>query len=230
MTTRTIESDVTLEERLDVLSAQVAFLVEEAQRQRDRSDRIAELSHDLAPLARQAMDSAARELEEIDVSLEDILYLGRTLLSALPAIQAAIRQLESLGELGQDVAPLSTLAVGALTERLQEMESKGYFAFARSGAGIVDRIVTTYTEDDVEALGDNIVLILDTVKEMTQPEVMTMLRRTLHTVGEAEESPEPPSMFALLKEMRDPQTRRGLARVLTMLRSVGEERSAGAGT
>jgi uncharacterized protein YjgD (DUF1641 family) len=223
MTTHAVAPEVTLEERLDVLSAQVAFLVEEAQRQRDRSDRLAELSHDLAPLARQAMDSAARELEEIDVSLEDILYLGRTLLSALPAMEAAVRQLESLGELGRDAAPLSTLAVAALTERLQEMEAKGYFAFARSGAGIVDRIVTTYTEEDVEALGDNIVLILDTVKEMTQPEVMTLLRRTFHTVGEADETAEPPSMFAIVREMRDPQVRRGLARVLTMLRSVGDD-------
>ena len=110
----------------------------------------------------------------------------------------------------------------ALTERLQEMEERGYFEFVTSGMGIVDRIVTTYTEEDVTALGDNIVLILDTVKEMTQPEVMTMLRRTFHTVGEAEAG-EPPSTFALLRQMRDPQVRRGLARVLSMLRSVGDD-------
>lgn len=216
-----------VEERLDMLGAQIAFLVEEARREREQRERWSELSHDLAPLARQAMDSAARELGVVDVSLEDVLHLGRTLLAALPALDAAIRQLESLGELGRDVAPLSTLAMGALTERLQLMEEKGYFDFARSGLGIVDRIVTGYTEEDVEALGDNIVLILDTVKQMTQPEVMGMLRRTVVTVREAEEPAEPPSLFAILKEMRDPTTRRGLARVLTMLRSVGEGSPAG---
>lgn len=216
-----------VEERLDMLGAQIAFLVEEARREREQRERWSELSHDLAPLARQAMDSAARELGVVDVTLEDVLHLGRTLLAALPALDAAIRQLESLGELGRDVAPLSTLAMGALTERLQLMEEKGYFDFARSGLGIVDRIVTGYTEEDVEALGDNIVLILDTVKQMTQPEVMGMLRRTVVTVREAEEPAEPPSLFAILKEMRDPTTRRGLARVLTMLRSVGEGSPAG---
>lgn len=216
-----------VEERLDMLGAQIAFLVEEARREREQRERWSELSHDLAPLARQAMDSAARELGVVDVNLEDVLHLGRTLLAALPALDAAIRQLESLGELGRDVAPLSTLAMGALTERLQLMEEKGYFDFARSGLGIVDRIVTGYTEEDVEALGDNIVLILDTVKQMTQPEVMGMLRRTVVTVREAEEPAEPPSLFAILKEMRDPTTRRGLARVLTMLRSVGEGSPAG---
>jgi uncharacterized protein YjgD (DUF1641 family) len=51
-----------------------------------------------------------------------------------------------------------------------------------------------------------------------------MLRRTFHTVGETDTS-EPPSTFALLKQMRDPQVRRGLARVLTMLKSVGDDGS-----
>ena len=76
MTTRTIESEVTLEERLDVLSAQVAFLVEEAQRQRDRTDRIAELSHDLAPLARQAMDTASEAAERL-ARMEDECCRGK---------------------------------------------------------------------------------------------------------------------------------------------------------
>jgi uncharacterized protein YjgD (DUF1641 family) len=37
---------------------------------------------------------------------------------------------------------------------------------------------------------------------------------------------EPPSALALLKSMRDPQTRRGLARVLSMLQTVGAESPA----
>jgi uncharacterized protein YjgD (DUF1641 family) len=53
---------------------------------------------------------------------------------------------------------------------------------------------------------------------------MGMLKRTFVTVQEVEEAHvEPPSMFALIKEMRDPQTRRGLSRVVSMLRTVGAE-------
>ena len=37
---------------------------------------------------------------------------------------------------------------------------------------IADRVVTEFTEEDVKALGDNVVTILNAVKEMTQPEVM----------------------------------------------------------
>ena len=92
----------------------------------------------------------------------------------------------------------------------------------------MDRVVTSYTEEDVEALGDNIVLILNTVKEMTQPEVMSMLQRTFESVQEEETHFEetPPGALALFREMRDPDVRRGLNKVVSMLRSVGEEPAA----
>jgi uncharacterized protein YjgD (DUF1641 family) len=85
-------------------------------------------------------------------------------------------------------------------------------------------VVTAFTEEDVEALGDNIVLILQTVREMTQPEVMQMLQRTFTSVQDDEhvEPTEPPGAFALLREMRKPEVRRGLSRALHMLSSLGE--------
>jgi len=142
-------------------------------------------------------------------------------------MEALLAQLESLSALADDVVPLATPAMSTLTETLQELDDKGYFAFARGGAGIVDKVVTSFTEEDVEALGDNVVLILNTVKEMTQPEVMTLLQRTALTAQDVDdEFAEAPSMFALLRQMRDPQTRRGLGRVMTMLRTVGADQSA----
>jgi uncharacterized protein YjgD (DUF1641 family) len=142
-------------------------------------------------------------------------------------MEALLRQVDSLNALAADVVPLATPAMATLTSTLQGLDDKGYFAFAQGGAGIVDKVVTSFTEDDIEALGDNVVLILNTVKEMTQPEVMTLLQRTALTAQDVDdEFTDAPSMFALLKQMRDPQTRRGLGRVMTMLRTVGADQSA----
>jgi uncharacterized protein YjgD (DUF1641 family) len=121
--------------------------------------------------------------------------------------------------------------MATLTSTLQELEEKGYFHFARGGFEIVDQVVTSFDEDDIRALGDNVVLILNTVKELTQPEVMALLQRTAITAQEVDdEFAEPPSMFALLRQMRDPQTRRGLGRVMTMLHTIGAEQSASSST
>lgn len=219
----TATDTLTIEDRLDHLTRQVELLVADAARQRAERARWQELSQDLAPVARQAMDTATAELEELsgDVTSEDLVRFARTMARSLPTLERMLAQLESLSSLAAEATPLAKPGMEMLVERLGELEAKGYFGFARSGFGVMDRVVTSFTEEDVQALGDNVVTILQTVREMTQPEVMGMLRRTMHTVQE-EESAEPPSLFHIAKEMRDPQVRMGLGRVIHMLRSVGE--------
>jgi uncharacterized protein YjgD (DUF1641 family) len=128
---------------------------------------------------------------------------------------------ESYSDLMHDLNPIASQGMESVTRAMVQAQERGYVDFARSGLGVVDRVVTNFTEEDVEALGDNVVLILETVKEMTQPEIMQMMRTTLHEVGEVEEDAVPPSVFALLRQMREPEVRRGLARMLALLRSMG---------
>jgi uncharacterized protein YjgD (DUF1641 family) len=125
------------------------------------------------------------------------------------------------GELVADLAPVSRETLAALTERLAVLDGRGYGEFASSSAGVLDRVVTAFGADDVDALGDNIVLILSTIRDMTQPEVMTMLRRTATSMG-GEAPATTPSLAALLRQLRQPEVRRGLQRLLTMLATLGQ--------
>ncbi|HSK25656.1 MAG TPA: DUF1641 domain-containing protein [Jiangellales bacterium] len=217
--------NLTVEDKLDRLTAQVDAIADELRRQREERERWTELTHDLAPVARDAFAAVSDELEALsaDVTVEDLARLGRTLARNVSTLESLLAQLEGLAALGTDATHLAGPALEALTTRLQDLEDKGYFVFARGGMDIADRVVTSFSEEDVRALGDNVVLILQTVKQMTQPEIMTMLRRTMVTVQEGEDHPvAPPSVLGLLRDMRDPQTRRGLARLLAMLHTLGE--------
>lgn len=172
--THTIEDQggvLTLEERLDRLSAQIEELTALAQAQREERERWRELTHELTPMARGVFTAVSGELERYP----------------------------------------------------------GYVTFARGGARIAEQVVASFGEDDVAALGENIVLILNTVKDMTQPEVMRMMRRTAVTIGEDVPSTTP-STLALLRQMRDPEVRRGLARLLAMLRTLGAQQPTSAAT
>ncbi len=224
-----VVSERTVDARLDLLTEQVALIADEMRQQRQQRERWADLVSDSAPVVSGAFDMVSRELESLsdDVTVEDAVQLARTLARAAPTMEALLRQMESLSALGEEIVPLASPAMATLTSTLQELDDKGYFAFARGGADIVDKVVTSFTEEDIDALGDNVVLILNTVKEMTQPEVMTLLQRTALTAQDVDaEFAEAPSTFALLKQMRDPQTRRGLGRVMTMLRTIGAEQPA----
>lgn len=216
---------VALQAQLDRLSAQMDWMIGQMQQQAAAREQWSELVETMVPVTRGFMDVATRELTELgeDVSIEDVTRFARTLVRSLPQLEVMLSQLDSLTELLQTASSLSGAGVAKLTEVLQTAEDKGYFMFAQQGGAIVDKIVTEFSEEDVQALGDNVVTILNAVKEMTQPEVMGLVRRTAVTMQAEESDAEAPSLFALLKSIRDPQTRRGLARVMAMLHTVGEE-------
>ncbi len=134
-------------------------------------------------------------------------------------------ELEPLRDLAAEVGVLSGPAMASVTTRVAAWEERGYLGFARSSARVVDRIVTSFDEDDVEALGDNVALMLETLRDLTQPEILRLLRQTAGSVSHLDDPFEgpPPSALALLKQLRDPEVRRGLARMMELLRSVGAD-------
>ncbi len=232
MTTDVLDRTERLEAKLDALTEQVAFIAEEVMAQRRRRESMEELTSDLMPLATRDLAAVSAELDDADISLDDLKRLGLRVASSADRLEGLLAQLESIQELLDIASPFATDAVAALTARFADMDAKGYFAFLRQGIGLLDEVVTNYTEDDVAALGDNVVLILDTVKEMTQPDIMGLLRSTataLHEQAEEAEhgTEEVPSMFGLLAQMRDPQVRVGLQRAIGMLRSISGPRPTG---
>ncbi len=164
-------------------------------------------------------DLAAR-LEELTAKVDHLTRVmeeeraGRTALA-----------FESLAALVDDAGGLTGQAFELVVERLEELDRRGYFTFAKGGLEVIDRIVTSFDDDDIQALGDNVVLIFETVKEMTQPDVMRMLQRSARMFRE-EVEPKKVSMFRLLREMRDPEVKLGIHRMLTMLRGMASVEDA----
>ncbi len=214
-----------LNQKIDVLSSQVAFLTEQAQiAERQRRDR-AELMHDLIPIANEAFRLSVEQLEEIQdyIDLADLVRLFKRLMRNGRNLEAMLDQLESLMDLGRTVGPLADEAFGKAVNSLLEMEQKGYFSFARGGIQIMDNIIAAFDEEDINRLGENIVLILNTVKDMTQPEIMKFVRNTLFIAEKEIEKPVDNSFAGLVRQMRDPAVRRGLALTMRVLHVVGAQ-------
>lgn len=74
-------------------------------------------------------------------------------------------------------------------------------------------------------LGSNVVLILQTIKEMTQPEVMHFARNMVSAIESEGPAAVSISYRSLLGQMRDPNVRRGLALTLRVLRNLGLQSS-----
>lgn len=212
-----------LNQKVDTLTTQVAFLAEEARLEKRRRQEWDELKNDLMPVASEVYQLSVRQLDEIEgyVQLEDIIRVSKRLMRNTRNIEQMLDQFESMADLTRELGPLSNDVMLMVMTRLDEMERKGYFAFLQGGMEIMDQVVTNFTEEDVKQLGENVVLIMETLKEMTQPEIMTLLSSSAHVMRE-DDVPENVSMFAIIRQLNDPAVRRGLAKTLNVLRTVSE--------
>ena len=221
-----MDNDVALlHQKIDTLTTQVTFLAEQAEIQQRRQQEFDELKRDMIPIANHMIKLTIDELAEIDpeFEIEDLIYLLKRVLRNVPLILSMFDRFEALMGITDEVELLGKQVISTAVEQLDEMERAGYFAFAREGWGIMERIVTEFSEEDVRALGDNVVTILTTVRNMTQPEIMAMANNAIGAIQEVPPEQETPSMLSLLRELSNPKTRRGMARMINLLQVLDEQ-------
>jgi uncharacterized protein YjgD (DUF1641 family) len=211
-----------IHQKLDLLTAQMR---EQQRRQRE----LQELKEDLTIIGKDIFQSAVQELDEVAHHFDttDLLYLLKKLLRNTRNLTKLMDQMESAADFVQDAAPLGKQVLNHLLDTLSELERKGYFDFARELFNILDTIVSSFTINDVKLLRENITAILLTVKNLTQPEMLSSVNNALHFFQKMDvEIEKDISYWQILKAMRDPEMKRGIAFLIqftkNMVQSNGE--------
>lgn len=214
-------ADETLHAKLDAL---LAHMVEQQRRQQEMN----ELRDDFMPIANHMIKLSIDELAEIgsEFALEDLLFLLKRLLRDTNMLLELLDRIESTVALADEVQVIGQQVFNQAVVSLDQMEREGYFTFARGGWRIVEKIVSEFDEEDVNALGDNIVTILQTVRSLTQPEIMAMTNEALTAVQQTPAAKDNVSMLALLRELSDPKVRRGLSRLLNIVKTLADQPTA----
>jgi uncharacterized protein YjgD (DUF1641 family) len=221
-----MDNDVALlHQKIDSLSMQVAFLSEQAKIQQRRQQEFDELKQDMIPIANHLIKLTINELAEIDpeFEIEDLIFLLKRVLRNVPLILTMFDRFEAIMGITDEVELLGKQVFSTAVERLDQMEREGYFGFAREGWGILERIVNEFSDEDVKALGENVVTILTTIRNMTQPEIMAMANNAIGAIQEVPPETKTPSMLSLIRELSNPKTRRGMARMINLLQVLDEQ-------
>jgi uncharacterized protein YjgD (DUF1641 family) len=214
-----------LSQKIDFLTAQVSYLSQQAQvAERQRLERL-ELVRDITPLANQAFSLAVEQLEEVQeyIDLDDLLRFFKRLLRNGRNLEKILDQLESVADLVQTLGPLSDEAFVKVVDLMAGLEAKGYFTFARSGMNLLDKTVVSLSPEELNRLSENIGLVLNLVKEVTQADVLTVANDTLVQVKQEVSKPVDASFTGIVKQLRDPAVRRGLALTLRVMQVIGKQ-------
>ena len=159
--------------------------------------------------------------------LEQLTALNARLDRLEAKVDYAVERHRFLEDAIDELTPVGREAIGHLTPWFAELEAKGYVAVGNQLVGLIDRVVTTYGPDEVARLSDNIILLLDTVRSASQPDVLEVANEALDVVHHPEEV-EPLGVFGMARATSDADVQRGMAMALQILRHLG--RSHGSAT
>ncbi len=184
-----------LHTKVDLLTEQISLLTEQARDQQRRSQELDELKADLIPIGNQLVSLTIHELEEIgsEFELEDLLYLLKRALRNTHLILSMMDRFEAMMGIADEVELLGKQVFSAAVEALDRLERMGLFA---------------QTGDLLRTLGEG--NALDDLNRML----------IAFQTDPGEDAP-PPSLLALLREVNQPEARRGLSRLLNVINALG---------
>ena len=208
-------------EDLALLHQKIDYLTEQLDAQRRRQEVIDELIQDFIPIGNHLVRLTIDELDEIgnDFEMEDLLFLLKRILRNTHTWLGLLDRLEAAMDLVKEVELLGGQVFDNTIEQLNTLEQQGFFDFAREGWRMAERIVTEFSEEDARALADNVVTILKTIRSMTQPEILTLANNAVEAINQP---PEDMSTLALLREFSDPKVRKGMARMLNLVKTLAD--------
>jgi len=159
-------------------------------------------------------------VEEQEIMTESITQLTQKVDALTELVGTLVDNQRWQKELYEELSPILREVMGVGTSKLGALEQRGYFEFAREAMKVFDTVVTSYSGEDVRQLGNNIVGILDTLRRITQPDVLAVAADATQAIEHAEGT-KPKGIFRMLKDSRDDDVRRGMAMLLEVLRYVG---------
>jgi len=220
-------ADKDIQKQIDEINQKLDVIQECAVQQKLRSQRMDDLVADLSVIGKDAFKSTVAELDNqgIELNVDDIKHLIFKLIKNIDKFTYILTTLESAHDLIQDLGPVAREVIIDFIKKLHELEQKGYFEFFREFSTIIDNIVIHYSAEDARLLADNIVTIMDTLKNMTQPEMMSALNNALSIYQklDVENIPEY-SIWKAMNELRTPEMKKGIGFLITFLKNMSTEK------
>lgn len=218
-------SDERILEEIRALRAEVAPLAQAAQS-------VENLRRDLAPRVEEAVRALIVELAEVegDFQLEDFLALVKKSMRNVRTFNRALDQLGSLIGLVDSLEPLVRQSVPVWIATLENLEQKGLFTVLRGLLGGMEKISAAYSEEDMERMGEGLVVMMGLARNLGEPGAATILSRLSAAparvrVDEVREA----GPLTIVGALRDPAIRRGIGLMLKLTRALGETSPESAG-
>jgi uncharacterized protein YjgD (DUF1641 family) len=214
--------------QIEALNQKVDTLLEYVNQQRLKSAAMDDLVADVSIIGKDVYDSTVKALDEREVVLDpdQLRELGVRFAQNVGNFNLLLGGLGSAMDLMKDVGPIANEVIIDTTKKLNEFEQKGYFEFMREFGAIMDNIVMHFGVDDVRSLADNVVTILDVLKNLTQPEMLKSIDTAVKVFSNMEIQNVPEySIFKFIREINTPEMKKAWGFLITFMKNISRNNS-----
>lgn len=218
-------SEEIIQAQIDAINKKLDLILEEVYAQRETRQSFQDLTDDLSIIGKDIFKNTVIQLDKAGVELdtEALTGIGLKLVRNIDNINEFLEMLESINDFMKDAGPIIHQVGLDTIHKLHELEQKGYIDFFRELSKSLDNIVTHFSADDVKALSDNVVFILETVKNLTQPDMLKAFNNALAIYKNLDvENIEEYSLFRAMMEFRKPEMKKGIGFMITFLKKMNE--------
>ena len=218
-------ADTAIQEQINEINRKLDIVLEEINSQRLKREEVQDLVSDLSIISEDVFTNTVQTLDKAGVEM-DYDALSNLLIRFVRNISTfndMFEMLESAADLMKDIGPIvNQVGIDAI-DKMAEFEKKGYVAFFAEAMKIMDNVVEHFTPEDVSALADNVVTILETVKNMTQPDVLEAMNNgvVIYKSMETKDIPEY-SLWKAFRAMNTPEMKRGLGFMITFMQKLSK--------
>lgn len=215
-----------IQEQINEINRKLDIVLEEVLAQKETRQSIEDLTSDLTIVGNDVFKSTVTELDNAGVEIdgEAVKQLVLKLVRNVDTLNEMFEMMESVNDLAKDVSPiLHQMGLDGI-HMMNEYEQKGYFEFMKESMRIIDNIVEHFGVEDVKSLADNVVTILETIKTLTQPEMLKAINSGLVVYKSIDVHGVPEySLFKAVREMNSKEMRRGIGFMITFLKNIARE-------
>ena len=219
-----------IQAQIDAINRKLDLILEEMQAQRESRQSLEDLADDISIIGKDIFKNTVIQLDKAGVELdtEALTGIGMKLIRNINNINEFLEMLESINDFMKDAGPIVHQVGLDAINKLHDLEQRGYIDFFRELSKSLDNIVTHFSAEDVKALSDNVVFILETVKNLTQPDMLKAINNALAIYKNLDmDHVEEYSLFKAMMEFRKPEMKKGIGFMITFLKKMSEMPASG---
>ncbi len=210
-----------MQAQINELNRKMDLVLDHVSQQRIKSDAVEDLISDFSIIGKDMFDYSVTELEnqQVEFDLDEIKILVIKLIKNIKNISSVVSMFESASDFAKDAAPLVNEMIIDATKQLHILNEKGYFEFILSLGNVIDKVVTTYSSEDVNKFAENIPNILKTLDKLSQTEVLNTVNNAVdvYTSMDKENIPKY-SIFKLVREMGKPEMKQTMGFMISFMK------------